>query len=393
MPPEPDSKLAIPVVTAQELLERPDAVVVDLRTPDEFAEDHVPGALNVPLLSNEGRALVGFLYKRDSPASAFREGRELVLQRVEGLVREIAERIGWQAPEVDLAERVEGLTSGGIQVLEDQLVAQKWSLPDQPVVLHCWRGGLRSRSVVALLRGLGLERASGLQGGYRSYREQVREELDTAVLPQAFVLRGLTGVGKTLVLREIERLRPGWTVDLEGCAGHRSSLLGMVGLEPVTQKAFDSALGLRLRAGVPGPVVYEGESRKVGDVVIPTSVWESMQSAVNLELVAPVERRVDVLLEDYLARPEARDQLRVQLALVEGRMSGRFGLVELLDSGQERELVRLLLEHYYDPLYKRSEKGKAYAVTMDTTDPAAAAVEVVRWIEGRAVGHRSPGRE
>lgn len=387
MQPAPDSQLAIPVATAQELLARPDALIVDLRTPDEFAVDHLPGACNVPLLSNEGRALVGFLYKRDSPDAAFREGRGLVLKRVQGLVNEVAELAGWPAPEVDLQERALDMTRRGIQALEDDLVAQAAALPERPVVLHCWRGGLRSRSVVALLRSLGLDRASALLGGYRSYRELIRSELEEASLPPAYVLRGLTGVGKTLVLREIETLRPGWTVDLEGCAGHRSSLLGMVGLEPVSQKAFDSALGLRLRSGFPGPVIYEGESRKVGDVIIPESMWSSMQAATNLELVAPVEVRVDVLLDDYLARPESRVQLRQQLATVEGRMEGSFGLVDLLDRGEERELVRLLLEHYYDPLYRRSERGKSYGVTIDTSQPAQAAAEVVDWIEGHGAGH------
>ena len=105
---------------------------------------------------------------------------------------------------------------------------------------------MRSKSVVAFLQELGLSRALALEGGYRSYRAVVRAELAAWRPPASFVLRGLTGVGKTLVLRELEELRPLWTIDLEGLAGHRSSILGMVGLRPVSQKRFESRLAARL---------------------------------------------------------------------------------------------------------------------------------------------------
>jgi len=181
-------------------------------------------------------------------------------------------------------------------------------------------------------------------------------------------------------------LRPGWTVDLEGLAGHRSSILGMVGLAPVTQKRFDSALAERLRGGLPGLVVYEGESRKVGDAIIPSSVWESMRAGVSLELTASTSRRVAVLTEDYLARQENRGELRAQLPFIEARLgSARYAgaLVGMLDSGREDELVELLLDLYYDPLYRHSEQSYAYAWSVDTGDPVRAAGEIATWIEER----------
>ncbi|MHC4839308.1 MAG: tRNA 2-selenouridine(34) synthase MnmH [Planctomycetota bacterium] len=237
---------------------------------------------------------------------------------------------------------------------------------------------------MAFLRALGLDRAVGLEGGYRGWRRAVLDGLAGWCPPPTFVIRGLTGVGKTLVLRELERLRPGWTVDLEGLAGHRSSILGMVGLEPRTQKAFDSGLFTRLRASAEAPVVFEGESRKVGDVILPAPVWEAIQGGHNVLLEAPVARRVEVLTEDYLERPESRGQLREQLPFIEerlGRTKWRGKLVELLDAGREGELVELLLEHYYDPLYRHSEKGRAYELTIDSSDPAAAAARVAEWID------------
>jgi tRNA 2-selenouridine synthase len=198
-------------------------------------------------------------------------------------------------------------------------------------------------------------------------------------------LRGLTGVGKTLVLREIERLRPGWTVDLEALAGHRSSILGMVGLEPRSQKAFETGLYARLREGFPAEVVvFEGESRKVGDAILPEPVWSALQGGTNLELVAPTARRVEVLVADYLAHEESRAELARELPFLEERLGPkkwRGELVRLLESGRERELVEILLERYYDPLYRHSETGRAHAATIDATDPEAAARACVELVE------------
>jgi tRNA 2-selenouridine synthase len=158
----------------------------------------------------------------------------------------------------------------------------------------------------------------------------------------------------------------------------------MVGLVPCTPKAFDSRLFERLSAGFPGPAVFEGESRKVGDVILPPVIWNAMQSAPNVHLTCSVERRAEVLIEDYLASEENRGPLREQLPFIEDRLggakwSGR--LVELLDARRERELVALLLEHYYDPLYRHSEKGREYAFSVDTANPSGAAERIVEWIE------------
>jgi tRNA 2-selenouridine synthase len=196
------------------------------------------------------------------------------------------------------------------------------------------------------------------------------------------VLRGLTGVGKTLVLRRIERNQPGLTLDLEGLAGHRSSLLGMVGLEPCSQKMFESRLCARLAHGFPGAVIVEGESRKVGDVILPPALWEAMTDATNVLLEADVAHRVEVLCADYLADERSRVELRARLPHVESRMqraADATPLVELLDAGRTDELVKLLLEHYYDPLYRHGEKGREHALRVDASDPDRAAREIVDW--------------
>ena len=375
----------VPFATLDTVRRARPRLVVDLRSPVEFEDDHVKGALNVPLFENETRAFVGLLYKQFSPDAAFNEARAEVVQRIEEIVGRIAAAAGWDVPAVDLKERVRAMTSGGIARMETDLDPVPLDeLPEDAVVLSCARGGLRSRSIVALLRTLGLE-AVGLIDGYRAHRSHVREALEAwTPPPHVFALRGLTGVGKTLVLRAIEERRPGWTLDLEGIAGHRSSLLGMVGLRQTTQKGFEGGLVLRAEEGFPqGVLVMEGESRKVGDVVIPKSMWKALQGAVNVEIVASVARRVRVLSEDYLAVPESLPKLREQLVAVAARMDGEPDLAGMFDRGEIDPLVELLLERYYDPLYRGSEAGKRYEATVEAEDASAAADEIVRWIEAR----------
>ena len=366
---------------------------IDLRAPVEFEDDHLDGAVNVPLFENETRSFVGLLYKQFSPDAAFNEARAAVVERIDGIVARVADVAGWQAPPGDHRSRVRAMTAGGIDRLERDLEPRgAGTVPEGGVVLMCARGGLRSRSVVALLRALGLERAVGLEGGYRAIRHDVMAALERWSPPGRVVaLRGLTGVGKTLLLRRIEELRPGVTLDLEGLAGHRGSLLGMVGLRPVTQKSFESALAARLREGFTGDVmVVEGESRKVGDSVVPARVWDALQGATNVEVVASVPRRVEVLSEDYLADPGALPRLREQLDAVAARMDEAPPLAEMLDRGETDALVELLLERYYDPLYRRSESGRAYAVTVDADDVDRAAREVLRFIDAGGAGRSEP---
>ncbi len=375
--------ISIPTISAHELAERQALRVVDLRSPGEFAEDHVPGAVNVPLFDDVQRALVGTLFVQDSPEEAFRAARSIVRAKIGELVDGIARATHWTPIAADLESRVDELTGAGYERMSSFLVrAEEVAAPEQPIVFHCWRGGLRSRSVLHFVRELGLRDATLLDGGYKSYRAEVSRRLAEFEPPPTFVLRGLTGVGKTLVLREIERQVPGLTIDLEGLAGHRSSLLGMVGLEPCTQKTFESRLAVRAREPFQPVLIVEGESRKVGDVIVPPRVWKAMEAGASLELTASVERRVEVLTQDYLAAPESLEQLRRQLPLVEARMPKKFvgaGLVAMLDTGRADELVRILLEHYYDPLYRHSQKGKSFTERIDATDPAAAAAECIEW--------------
>lgn len=376
----------VPMASASAVLARRPRRLIDLRSPAEFAADRLPAALNEPLFDDLERALIGTLYARQSPAAAFEQGREITRAKIAGFTRRIAEHCGWDLSTSDLEQRVERMTAFGLERMERELEASPGEPGPDSVVLYCWRGGLRSRSVVAFLRGLGRE-VLGIEGGYRAYRQVVRERIEAWRAPPGFVLRGLTGVGKTLVLRALAELRPEWTIDLEGMAGHRSSILGMVGLEPASQKLFESRLAERLELGFRHArgtaCVLEGESRKVGDLVMPSSVWRVLDEGVALELTTEPARRVRVLLDDYLSTSASRAELARQLPFIEARLGARWKgvLVAWLASGREVELVELLLKRYYDPLYAHSERGRCYATRIDSTEPRAAAAEVLRWIE------------
>jgi tRNA 2-selenouridine synthase len=384
-----DLKTRLFSVAAERLVGREDVTVIDLRAPKEFTEDHVLGAHNAPLFDDDERAMVGTLYRRRGQEPAFEAGVRITQAKIAELVARIASTAGLAAPPMDvLEERVRALTEGGVHALETRLGAEPLDvLPERALVLCCWRGGLRSQSVAALFRSLGFDSAVFVEGGYKAWRAVVRESVSAWKSPPSFVLRGLTGVGKTLVLRELERQRPGWTLDLEGLAGHRSSILGMVGLEPVNQKTFDRRLFERLREGFPGLVVVEGESRKVGDIVLPESVWSAVHGGTGIELTASVERRVEVLIDDYLAVEGNREHLARQLPYIEQRLGEKkfdAVLTGMLADGREAELVELLLERYYDPLYTHSERDYTYRMSIDAGDPGAAASEIADWIETQA---------
>lgn len=364
----------------------PGVAVVDLRSPHEFAADHIEGAYNVPLFDDEERAVVGTLYRRNGPQDAYERGIEIVVGKVRELVASVGRAVGLRTPLDGLEDRVRAIADGGAEQLERSLTTRRVERPERgSILLHCWRGGMRSRSVAALLRELGWPVVL-LEGGYRAYRRVVHQRVGELEFPRVYVLRGMTGVGKTLVLNAIEELRPGSTVDLEGLADHRSSILGMVGRQPRTQKMFESGLCRRVAAGFPEDwVVFEGESRKVGDVVLPETVWNALTGGESIRLDAPTERRIDVLCDDYLASDGSRAELLRQLPFIEGRLGARWEgeLCRMLEDGRERELVAHLLERYYDARYSHSERRHAVAHEVDSSDPAACAAAIVDWIDAR----------
>jgi tRNA 2-selenouridine synthase len=297
--------------------------IIDVRTPLEYAEDHVPGALNAPVLSNEERVIVGTMYKQVSPHEATRVGAAMA-------ARNIAHHL-------------------------DTLFADR-PLKWRPLI-YCWRGGARSKSMTVLFNLIGW-RARQLVGGYKQYRRTVLASLDA--LPPAFrfiVLAGPTGSGKTRLLGALAQAGA-QTLDLEGLAAHRGSVLGALpdAAQP-SQKAFDTALVGALEGMDPArPVFVEAESRRIGAITLPLSMVEGIGDARCVRIEASRAERVALLLDDYAHLLDDPARFGAQLARL-SELHGHARIREwqaLLDAGQRLPLLEALVDTHYDPAYARS---------------------------------------
>ena len=323
--------------------------VIDARSPAEFAEDHLPGAVNWPVLDDEQRRIVGTLYVQTSALAARKVGAAMV-------ARNIADHL-------------------------DRWIADKprnW----QPLV-YCWRGGQRSGSLAWFLDQIGF-RTARLDGGYKGFRAVVRQDL--AAWPARFgyrVLAGRTGSGKTRLLQALAA-EGAQVLDLEALAAHRGSLLGgLPGRPQPSQKRFDTLLWEALRTMDPArPVFVESESKKIGRLQVPDALLAEMhQRSRVLHLDMPDDARVQLLLEDYgffAGDTERFCSLLDGLVELRGRETvGRWQA--LARAGQWAEVFAQLMREHYDPLYLRSMgrnfNGLAGAETVALADGGPAALQ------------------
>lgn len=318
--------------------------VIDARSPGEYAEDHLPGAINAPVLDDAERALVGTVYKQRSAFEAKRTGAPLAARNIAAHV----ERLFGAKP-------------------------RNW----KPLV-YCWRGGGRSGSLVHVLRQVGWD-AHRLEGGYKAFRRQVASDLGK--LPERFdyrVVCGATGSGKSRLLEALGRAGA-QVLDLEVLAAHRGSVLGELPNAPQpSQKAFETAIWTALsRADPARPVFVESESKKVGNLRVPERLIERMRESRCIRLEADVETRVALLLEEYAHFLEAPHALAAKLDLLRD-LHGAERIAqwkEHLGHGRWAPLVTDLLESHYDPAYRRSlfrnYRAAQGAVAMPVRDTSA----------------------
>jgi tRNA 2-selenouridine synthase len=317
--------------------------VIDVRSPSEFAEDHIPGAISLPVMEDDERARVGTIYKQESPFKARKIGAALVAKNA---ARHI---------EGPLAEK-----DGG------------W----RPLV-YCWRGGQRSGSFATILSQIGW-RAETVVGGYKSWRSLVVKALYETPFPApVVVLDGNTGTAKTALLLLL-RDRGVQVIDLEGLANHRGSLFGhMPGGQPA-QKGFETALAMEIAALDPTrPVVVEAESSKVGDIRLPPKLWRAMCDAPRIHVAAPLRARAAYLARayadltaDHAVLHDVIDKLRaMQPAEAIERWHG------FAEAGAFEALAAELMELHYDPRYDkqraRTAGDEARTVTADDLGAAA----------------------
>jgi tRNA 2-selenouridine synthase len=319
--------------------------VIDVRSPAEFAEDHVPGAINLPVLDNDERAEVGTIYVQNSTFLARKIGAVKVF-------RNAADHIETQLAHHDGSWR--------------------------PLV-YCWRGGQRSGAFTWMLEQIGW-RADVVEGGYQSYRRQVFRYLYKDPLPfRLMALDGYTGTAKTDLLKRARDLGA-QVLDLEGLAAHRGSLLGGMGVPQPSQKQFESRIASDLCRFDPAhPVLVEAESSKIGDRIIPPTLWTAMKAAPRIEISAPLAARCtylqgayDDILSDAVTLRQKLDPLRTHRghALVDQWF-------DLIDSGDKAGVTRALMEQHYDRSYDTSRKviAATSAAQIELTDLSAASLD------------------
>ncbi len=296
------------------------ALFVDARSPGEYAEATIPGAVNVPIFDDGERVRVGTVYKQQGRGVAHRLAVEMVSPKIPAMVDQVARARGDSA---------------------------------QPVVVFCWRGGMRSRALTSFLELAGIP-ALQLVGGHKGFRALVREFLERGEWGRLLVLRGLTGVGKTRLLKRLAE--QGYPVlDLEGLANHRGSAFGALGLSAQpTQKSFDASLWDALRRiPVEGFALAEGESKLIGKIALPPRLHQALQVETSLWIEASLDYRVEVILQEYPARDELKASFAERILALKRRLGGETveRLLGLLEAGQWQHLVRELMVLYYDPLY------------------------------------------
>lgn len=294
--------------------------IIDVRSPAEHLDDHMPGALNLPVMSNEERAQVGTIYKQVSPFDARKIGAAILAKNA--------------------ARHIEGPLAhhkGGWQPL-----------------IYCWRGGQRSNAFALILRQIGW-RAQVVEGGYKSFRTLVVDQLYTQPFPAPVViLDGNTGTAKTEILGHLAAMGV-QTLDLEGLANHRGSIFGAMGAQPA-QRLFESRLALKVAQLDPTrPVVIEAESTRIGALRLPPSLWAAMSHAPRIQIEASTPERARYLVRAYdtlTADPAHLLAILDQLVPFHGRERIEVWRA-LVAQGDLTTLAQELIERHYDPRYRK----------------------------------------
>jgi len=312
---------------------------VDVRTPLEYEEDHIPGAFNAPLLSNEERVEIGILYKEQGPQTARKRGLELTAHRFPELVASIA-------------EKAQG----------------------RPLLVYCWRGGLRSKTVTSILDLTG-HQALQLEGGYKGFRNHVSGYFNPFNPPAPLVvLHGMTGTGKTTFLLGLKDSGHA-VVDLEGLACHRGSAFGQLGLnQTLSQKRFETLLWDAIRKTPGGlPLIVEGESERIGRVSLPGDFYQKMAAGVRIWCYAELSTRVGRLIEEY-GLPEYKEEMAVALQRIRKKLGGKVcdELAGNLERWELEPFMTGLVCDYYDKVYYKNRDWEGdYNLSMEDFDAAA----------------------
>lgn len=330
-----------------------DFPIFDVRSPGEFEHAHIPGAYSLPLFTNEERAIVGTAYKQKGKQPAIKIGLDFFGTKMNAIISNVEE------------------------VLQKNYPAQK------KIIVHCWRGGMRSAGVAWLLDLYGFE-VYTIVGGYKAYRTWAIELFNQDFSFQ--ILGGYTGSGKTYVLQELEKLQQP-VIDLEAIANHKGSAFGGIGLEPQpSQEMFENKLALKLHQTTvcfpEAPIWIEDESQRIGSLNIPNAIWKNARTQPVIFIEIPFSERLKHIVSDY-----GNLDVHSLISAVE-RIQKRFGpnetkiTVQFLKDGDVENAFRILL-NYYDKMYEKSLFNREnialllHKKTFDSVNPEIIAQSII----------------
>lgn len=293
--------------------------VIDVRSPGEYAQAHIPDAFNLPLFADEERKIVGTAYKQQSREAAIKIGLDFFGVKMRAMVEQV-----------------------------ERLIVDRGSLAEKHVLIHCWRGGMRSAAVAWLLDLYGYKIYT-LAGGYKKYRQWVLAQFEKGY--SFNIIGGYTGSGKTLLIRQLINEQKN-VIDLEAIANHKGSAFGAVGQQP-RQEMFENILALELAAKADDTIWLEDESQRIGNLQVPMPLWFTMRRSPVFFIDIPFEERLTFITEEY-SKME-KEKLVAAIMRIQKRLGGldtKNAISYLLEDNYSNCFAILL--KYYDKWYSKA---------------------------------------
>ena len=317
-------------VSVAEAFKLEDAIFIDTRSPAEYEDDHILGAISLPILDNQERHEVGLMYKQISQELAIEKGLGFYSKKIPNIVKTVM------------------------------------PYKNKTLIIYCARGGMRSGIIASLLESIGMK-VYQVEGGYKLFRNYLLEQLNNLkIKPKVYVVHGLTCTGKTDLLKKFDNF-----LDLEGLAQHRGSLYGAIGLKPNSQKKFENLLLARLRElNDKNSILIEGESRRIGDCIMPEPLWQAMESGENIMVERSVPLRCSAMVKEYFLNPKIAEEIKEISKGLRRVISkkNKEEMIQLMEQKEYEKAAEILLVKYYDPLYEHSLNKMKFSFTINNDD-------------------------